>query len=393
MERAAHTWTSGYRPLLYAGATIAGLLTVAMVLGLLNEGWDAVLAAGPEGAASPVLPVLGLAVCPAMFLCLACQLRARVRIGGDSLLVRNLGREREIPLTDVVAVLPRTGGGAVVLRRSAPPVRSFVLERRVNGRPGDHPAGSLVREVAAAARTRRHGPAAGSPGPAPFRYARAAAVAGLPPVPGADRTAAGRWRSRWVLWRASGVPACAALTLSVVALAGYGPDAMGAGRAWLPVAVAAVLTFTTAVRVWICRLLLPWVRLLPRLAGRPPAGSWSYVLLHHTRTGDPWLVLYPRNPDADAAPVAMLPLEKPGPFHDPLRGLPAPLGTADLHRGPRAVRVYGRKQRAEGPAAVPVIGGRPVWPREPLIEIGPAVRDHRETLASLLPGKGVRDAA
>jgi hypothetical protein len=203
-------------------------------------------------------------------------------------------------------------------------------------------------------------PDTGRPDPAAFRYARLAALAeeaepwpSLPPSEADVRTVPW-WRVR-SLRRISGLPAlgvCLAYTLaSLLAVLWRGPNV----ALWLVFGVVGTLIAATS--AWRSTRVIPAV---VRAARAPVPNPARYVLLYSPESGVPVLVIYPASGGPDELPEAVLLLWPPGPQKDPLRGLPAPVGTADL-----------RGWLDPLPTVVAWTDGRACWPLGPYQPVNP----------------------
>ncbi|MBL3670308.1 hypothetical protein JL475_30905 [Streptomyces sp. M2CJ-2] len=115
------------------------------------------------------------------------------------------------------------------------------------------------------------------------------------------------------------------------------------------------------------------VRRLVRAARAPVPALRPYVLVHDPCDGRPVLVLFPAHAGPDAQPEAVLAVHSPGPEKKPRRGLPDPVGTADL-----------RGWLDEEPTVVPWIENRAFWPLHGLRKVSPTVTEDRNYLRHLM---------
>lgn len=123
---------------------------------------------------------------------------------------------------------------------------------------------------------------------------------------------------------------------------------------------------------------IPYARRLSRHALAPYREVKRYVLLYElSGTGtDPLLLLFSADAGDDTPPEALLRLVAPGPDRHPWRGLPAPVGTAEL-----------RGRLDDPPLVVAWIDNRPYWPLEGYEELDLTVLETRRVLEDLLTAR------
>ncbi|WP_419995042.1 hypothetical protein [Streptomyces boninensis] len=160
----------------------------------------------------------------------------------------------------------------------------------------------------------------------------------------------------------------AAALLAAAFLAGQRPfaDAEVTSRGSIDAGIGGIAVL---IALYVARHVGP-ARSLHRAAIAPLRDEVRYVLLSDPqRRYAPALVLFPFSGGPDAVALGVIPLQRPvhgglGRIAPGLQrwtkrscdGLPAPIGTAQLHGGPPA-----------SPLVVPWIDGQPLWPAGPMI--------------------------
>ncbi|MEV5009741.1 hypothetical protein [Streptomyces sp. NPDC055692] len=117
------------------------------------------------------------------------------------------------------------------------------------------------------------------------------------------------------------------------------------------------------------------VRRLVRAARAPISVVRPYVLVHDPCDGAPVLVVFPAHARPDTQPDAVLAVRAPGSDRRPQRGLPDPVGTADL-----------RGWLDEESTVVPWIEDRAFWPLHGWRKMRAGVTEDRNFLRHLMGG-------